>query len=119
MRDRLSKLIQSAVNGCAKYWADLIADKLLAEGAIMPPVVLGSRQKIYIPIGGTTVIYETKVYGIGVDDDADDDDGNFVINPKEYPEDAISINGCIIGKTVFLTREEAEKALAERSENGK
>ena len=113
MRDRLSDLIQSAVNGCAKYWADLIADKLISEGVIMPPVVLGSRQKIYIPIGDTTVVYETKVYGIGVDD------GNFVINPKEYPEDAIAIKGYIIGKTVFLTREEAEKALAERSENGK
>lgn len=35
MRDKLSNMIQSAVGGCAKYWADVIADKLLAEGVIV------------------------------------------------------------------------------------
>ena len=32
--------------------------------------------------------------------------------------ETIEINGYNIGKSVFLTKEEAEKALAERSENG-
>lgn len=36
MKDKLSNLIQNAVGGCAKYWADLIADKLIAEGVIVP-----------------------------------------------------------------------------------
>lgn len=86
-----------------------IADYLIANGVIVPPVVLGSRQKVYIPVKGTTAVYSTKIYGIGINED-----GDAVINPKEYPEDVISINGYNIGKTVFFTREEAEKALKER-----
>lgn len=31
-REKLIKLIQSAVDGCAEYWAGLIADHLLANG---------------------------------------------------------------------------------------
>lgn len=41
MRDKLSEIIQSAVGGCAKYWADVIADKLIAEGVIVPPCKVG------------------------------------------------------------------------------
>ena len=32
MREKLIELIQSAVNGCATYWAGLIADNLIANG---------------------------------------------------------------------------------------
>jgi hypothetical protein len=85
-------------------------DYLLANGVIVPPVELGSRNKVYYPVKGTSVVYGTKVYGIGIDED-----GDMVINPREYPEKVITIIGYKIGKTVFLTREEAEKALAERS----
>ena len=31
-REKLIKLIQSAVDGCAEYWAGLIADSLIANG---------------------------------------------------------------------------------------
>jgi hypothetical protein len=31
-REKLIKLIQSAVDGCAEYWAGLIADHLIANG---------------------------------------------------------------------------------------
>ncbi len=31
-RDRLIELIQNAVNGCARHWAEIIADYLLANG---------------------------------------------------------------------------------------
>ena len=92
-------------------YEDRTADWLLANGVIVPPVALGSRQKVYVPVDGSTVVYETKVYGIGVDED-----GDMVINPHEYPEDAFAISGYNIGKTVFLTKEDAEKALKERSE---
>ena len=111
-RERLIDLIVSAdisLFGTDKPYAEVYADYLLANGVIVPPVVLGSRQKVYIPIRGTTVVYDTKIYGIGVDED-----GDVVINPKEYPEDVISVNAYNLGKTVFLAREEAEKAL-ERS----
>lgn len=36
MKDKLSDMIQNAVGGCAKYWADVIADKLLSEGVSVP-----------------------------------------------------------------------------------
>ena len=36
MRERLIEMIQSATGGCAKYWAEVIADKLIAEGVIVP-----------------------------------------------------------------------------------
>ena len=32
MRDKLIELIQSAVIGCPRYWAGLIADNLIAHG---------------------------------------------------------------------------------------
>ena len=38
MRDRLIELIQESVNGCARNWAEVIADYLLANGVIVPPV---------------------------------------------------------------------------------
>jgi S-adenosylmethionine:tRNA ribosyltransferase-isomerase len=41
------------------------------------------------------------------------DEGDLVINPKKYPEDVICINGYNLGKTVFLTKEEAEQKLKE------
>lgn len=41
MRDRLIKLIQDAVKGCAKHWAEIIADYLLENGVIVPPCKVG------------------------------------------------------------------------------
>ena len=35
-REKLIELIQSAVGGCATYWAGLIADALIANGATIP-----------------------------------------------------------------------------------
>ena len=36
MREKLIELIQSAVGGCATYWAGLIADHLIANGVTIP-----------------------------------------------------------------------------------
>lgn len=41
MRDGFVELIQNAVNGCAKNWAEIIADYLIANGAILPPCKVG------------------------------------------------------------------------------
>lgn len=105
MRDWLIDLIESS-----RYWgsgtSEEIADYLLANGVIVPPAPFGS--KVYIPVIGANQILNTEVCGFGIDED-----GYFVINPDEYPKGVFGINGYIIGKTVFLTKEEAEKALAE------
>lgn len=36
-REKLIEIIQSATNGTARYWAELIANKLLAEGVTITP----------------------------------------------------------------------------------
>lgn len=35
MRDRLVELIQESVNGCARNWAEVIADHLIANGVVV------------------------------------------------------------------------------------
>lgn len=109
MRERLIELISKV-----QYMGGLeekLADHLIAEGVIVPPVKIG--QKVYI-IGlcddieelivtaifskhnryGSTFFRFLTDIGVGID--------------FSFPSEEI-------GKTVFLTKEEAEKALAERS----
>lgn len=38
MRDRLIELIQQSVKGCARNWAEIIAEYLLANGVIVAPM---------------------------------------------------------------------------------
>ena len=97
-RDRLIELIQNAVNGCARHWAEIIADYLLANGVIVPQLKAGDKvyqidaERVYeldilCAYFYKRWIYETK----GIDFDIES-----------------------IGKSIFLTKEEAEKALKER-----
>jgi hypothetical protein len=103
MRDKLSNMIQSAVNGCAKYWADVIADKLIAEGVIVPICKVG--QTVYYPIYHINKVVQLLVSEI-----------IYTKNNIRYWASYLAFSVDDIGKIVFLTREEAEKALAERSE---
>lgn len=113
MRDKLSEIIQSAVGGCAKYWADVIADKLIAEGVIIPPCYIGQEiWHITKHYDGRNEIRKGKVSMLQQKSD------------KSW-KIRITVNSSVwdftpdeIGTEYFLTREEAEKAL-ERSENGK
>ena len=99
MRDRLTKMIQNSVGGCAKHWAEIIADNLLANGVIVQPVKVGqtvycirydkARRAFVKPL----VVLSITMYGKG---------GFTVFTTKEDT----------LGKTVFLAREEAEQALA-------
>ena len=36
MKEKMIALIQDAVGGCSRYWAELIADNLIANGATLP-----------------------------------------------------------------------------------
>lgn len=94
-----------------------IADHLLAEGVIVPPVKVGTT--LYFLYNSPYAdkpdliprIYKTEKWYFEVDKTG------VVINTS----DIHSFNkkyDYYLGETVFLTREEAEKAL-ERSENGK
>ena len=102
MRDRLSEMIQSAVGGCAKNWADVIADHLLSEGIVVPPCKVGDKLYNKDSLIDDCCYWEIVKFEIYADEcGVVDDSGNW-----HSFED--------IGKTVFLTRELADKAL-ERS----
>lgn len=119
MKDKLSDMIQNAVGGCAKNWADIIADHLLAEGVIVPPCKVGDKVYRIWNVGkyGKAIaeFVVTKVSQIM--------ENTWVIRYQKQTKSLYSTptiyqcNFNDIGKTVFLTRKEAEKAL-ERRENG-
>lgn len=117
MRDRLIELIKQAekqFSETGKPVLDIeeyVADHLLAEGVIVPKVGIGA--KIYAVPLYPRGVYEFEVAEISVELINDRNlftyscDGGWVFNDTHW------------GKTVFFTRDEAERALAERSnENG-
>ena len=109
----------------------MMADFLLANGVIVPPCKVG--QEVYVADkGGMKEATVAEIYlGKGDDStiflsfDCDDNCENCPFNSwtQEYSGEYSCAGewGCWdvhtddFGKTVFLTREEAEKALAERS----
>lgn len=106
MKEKLSEIIQSAVGGCAKYWADIIADYLLANGVIVPPYKPlplvwpeeAFQEQVLCPI------CETDLMGCYIDGD-------------ESPTVVTCYHcGAWIDSTKAVTKEQAEKALVERGE---
>ena len=104
-RERLVELIQASVNGCARNWAEVIADYLLANGVIVPPCKVGDTlyviedglwwearvERIVMRRGtGVTPCIVFAIYRNGLHPIVEEDS---------------------FGKTVFLTKEEAEQAL--------
>lgn len=117
MRDRLIELLKEAPLGVQGYalWNIIhrhsvknIADHLLANGVIVPPIGLGRtcfdvRAKCVDECRVSSVTQKA--------------DGSLKVRITNLRyRAAYEITPDEIGKTVFLTREEAEAALAERSE---
>lgn len=108
-RERLVELIQASVNGCARNWAEVIADYLLAHGIIVPPCKVGD-DVFYVH----EMCDEKGDEYIGISDGKCDGlsmqkDGLWIF--CRY-EDGLSY-WHKSDKTVFLTREEAEAKLKE------
>lgn len=99
MRDRLIELIQASVGGCARHWAEVIADHLLANGVVVP--LLQTGRTVYRVSKGR--MWEVKVWKIEVC-------GKTVSYIDNYDKSFLATH---IGKGVFLTREEAEAKLKE------
>lgn len=100
MRERLIEMIQNSVGGCARYWAEVIADHLLASGVIVLPVAVG--QTVFFPIedwDGEPFIDEVVIEGVCIHR------GTWHIIWGRDEHSPLS--------EAFLTREEAEKALKE------
>ena len=91
MREKLIEMIQHSVGGCARYWAEIIADGLLANGVIVPPCKVGDT--VYQTDGAR--IYSSKIRNI------------------IYSTDSIDFDESAIGESIYLTKEQAEKALKE------
>lgn len=106
MRERLIELIRSSVDGCAKHWAEVIADHLIANGVIVPPCKVGDTvwYELYGQIESAVVyscVGNLTGGGLKITD----------ANAKSADGVEVDFNGKCLGKNVFLTREEAEQAL--------
>ena len=119
MRDRLIELLFKA-NDIVKrngfeFNANIIADYLLENGVIIPPCKVGDF--VYAKFSGTNeieyyVINKVSHNGsnyFGFDAHLENEDG--------YVVDILEFDLVDIGITVFLTKEEAEKALSKLQAN--
>jgi hypothetical protein len=101
MRDRLIELMWERLCGGDKGWAGEIADYLIANGVIVPPCKVGD--KVY------TLFCNEVDEGVVVSCEYSRASGfSYMSSNGTFPT---LFNGQNIGKTVFLTKEEAEKAL--------
>ena len=129
-RDRLIEILQNkskepiCIEGLYE-WADDIADYLLANGVIVPPCKVGDT--VYIknrPLIISFLHIENEVYYVVQFDCDDCGDCPFYEDEVSFEgEHDCKTNGYIqftekdIGKTVFLTKEEAEAELEKRGKD--
>lgn len=106
MRDKLIQLITKLLQLNETVSVEEIADHLLAEGVIVPPCKVGDTVYTISRLRPK----KWKVCFIGYNSQ-----GEFKMHiATEKFTEMLEVWDYAIGKTVFLTREEAEKELAER-----
>ena len=120
-RERLIELLmqgdiaaskQGVFNCCmCKREAEILADYLLSNGVIVPPVQVGAT--VYCTDSYRHLIKPLEIIGFEVD--YTKRICKYYCSGGDYTP--AWFNPAEIGKTVFLTREEAEKALKESEEN--
>lgn len=104
MRDRLVALINDVVHPCH---AGALADYLVSNGVIVPPCKVGDTVYMVTPGGRIhekKVLGSASVVGLNLCDE-------IWMKHSFTCESALVFNEDDIGKTVFLTSEEAEQAL--------
>ena len=105
-------MIQNAVNGCARHWAEIIAYYLLANGVIVPPCKVGDM--VYVVsryYAGDWEIYQCEIESI-----THYKKNTFIscaANDVRFGKINFGLNTGQIGESVFLTKEEAEEKLKE------
>lgn len=114
MRDRLIEILSKPIYPKEGVnLAEVIADYLIDNGVIVPPCKVGETvYKVHYPLKS---ICEYTVKAIYFTEDKKYYPKPHIIVHHEFSRGRLRLNFTEIGKTVFLTREEAEKALAERS----
>ena len=101
----------------SKWKAEIMADFLLSNGVIVPPCCIGDtvyeiRENGKNPISGKR--FDRCITTVQMLDCAAIRKSTLYAKEKRYAKN----DSVRLGKTVFLTREEAEKALEEREDNG-
>ena len=110
MRDRLIELIKKIVHS---YFAEEIANSILADGWMRLPCRIGDT--IYVLSNG--MIHQAEVLKVKYEEEAENH-GKF-IRERIYVvicNVLTEFNFSDFGKTVFLTKEEAEQALRKENE---
>ena len=115
-RERLIELMDIIIQPGEKTLGD-IADHLLANGVIVPPCKVGDVVYSNVRYSGyymrqKDAPYSYKVCFIGIND-YEGHGGGFV-NVVHENGSMLQFEFSQIGKTVFLTKEDAEQALKER-----
>ena len=130
-KERLIEIIQNSVGGCARNWAEVIADGLISNGVIVLPCKVGDT--VY-QIDDVWYLDSREPYTYHYEKEVLE----FVVRSVSISCNSKSVwtkkirtceikNGKIIdhqhniefdeiGKTVFLTREEAERELERRKQ---
>ena len=117
VKERLMKLIKEGYEraGMVLTYEEAIADNLLENGVVVLPCKVGD--KVYSVVFKSNYINESTVVGFHLGKFPDlrgHRRKEYLVCYTSYVLRHIEIEQ--IGKTVFFTREEAEKALVERSE---
>ena len=107
-RDRIAEIIRNA-----RMFADPLsqvgyaeADALLANGFILPPCKVGDT--VYYPSFNVGAVFEYKIVSIKLNSK-----GLYIVLDNRLRNEQMTHNALQIGKTVFLTKEEAEEKLRE------
>ena len=96
VREKLVEIIQNSVGGCARHWAEVIADGLIAHGVTVQECKLGD--KIYQTDG--VRIYESII-----------DEITFTAKHTIFVTENIAFDERAIGNSIFLSYAEAEAHL--------
>ena len=107
MRENLISAIYTSDEDCTLSWAEIIADKLIEKGALMPPVKIG--QKVYTTIGQRKYPKEWVVVGVWHSKDFCNFHAYWYLDKHNFESASFSYKD--IGNIVYLSKEEAEKHL--------
>ncbi len=104
MKEQLISLIQNSVGGCARSWAEVIADSIIADGWTKPVYTIG--RKLYIHQFDNDlkkVVVKCEIIQINEADE--------LLRVETESGKILNLTFRFVGKTAFLTKEEAEQAL--------
>lgn len=108
-RDRLIELLKKADSATWGQTYESYADYLLKNGVIVQPCKVGDNA--YALFNGK--VFEANIFSIKIE--TEDNKYVFMLKLKIF-DHFFQFKTFLLGKTAFLTKEEAEKALKEREQ---